>query len=46
MQSPRANGASTRRLAMIDTKKFLLGWLLLFVAWMAGSFLEIGRAHV
>lgn len=27
---------------MIDTKKFLLGWLLLFVAWMAGSFLVHG----
>lgn len=27
---------------MIDSKKFLLGWLLLFVAWMAGSFVVHG----
>ena len=27
---------------MLDTKKFLLGWLLLFVAWMAGSFVVHG----
>jgi hypothetical protein len=27
---------------MIDAKKFLLGWLLLFVAWMVGSFVVHG----
>lgn len=27
---------------MIETRKFLLAWLLLFVAWMAGSFVVHG----
>ena len=26
----------------MDTKKFLIGWLLLFVAWMVGSFVVHG----
>ncbi len=28
---------------MIETRKFLLAWLLLFVAWMAGSFVVHGN---